>query len=225
MNHQLKVKLNNFSESEAETGIFEAYGNVKWAVDSYREVAVDGAFKKSIARHKSEGTMPKMLWNHNSDIVIGKWLDMEEDEHGLKVKGQLALNTQRGRETYELLKMGALDALSIGFTAPKESYGAKDNVTYLEEIDLFEVSVVTFPANKQSTVTSVKSEEIEQLNTNDEKNTVEQVETSPETQPEVSEQSEQVQEPVIQEKSFSEIFAEAKIKATISLISKKIALK
>lgn len=217
MNHQLRVKLNNFSESEE--GVFEAYGNVKWVVDSYREVAVDGAFKKSIARHKSEGTMPKMLWNHNSDIVIGKWLDMEEDEHGLKVKGQLALNTQRGRETYELLKMGALDALSIGFTAPKESYGAKDDVTYLEEIDLYEVSVVTFPANKESTITSIKSEEVAEnttLNTQEEQET--EQETSPETQPEVSEET----TPVIQQKSFAEIFAEAKIKATISLISKKI---
>ncbi|WP_339009437.1 HK97 family phage prohead protease [Aeromonas popoffii] len=220
MNHQLRVKLNNFTESEQETGVFEAYGNVKWVVDSYREVAVDGAFKKSIARHKSEGTMPKMLWNHNPDIVIGKWLEMEEDDHGLKVKGQLALNTQRGRETYELLKMGALDALSIGFTAPKESYGAKDDVTYLEEIDLYEVSVVTFPANKQSTVTSVKSEEIEELNTSEEEQE-QPAETSPETQPEVSEQTEIV-EPVIHQKSFAEIFADAKIKATISLISKKI---
>lgn len=220
MNHQLRVKLNNFTESEQETGVFEAYGNVKWVVDSYREVAVDGAFKKSITRHKSEGTMPKMLWNHNPDIVIGKWLEMEEDDHGLKVKGQLALNTQRGRETYELLKMGALDALSIGFTAPKESYGAKDDVTYLEEIDLYEVSVVTFPANKQSTVTSVKSEEIEELNTSEEEQE-QPAETSPETQPEVSEQTEIV-EPVIHQKSFAEIFADAKIKATISLISKKI---
>ncbi|QWL58216.1 HK97 family phage prohead protease [Aeromonas jandaei] len=216
MNHQLRVKLNSFSESEE--GVFEAYGNVKWVVDSYREVAVDGAFKKSIARHKSEGTMPKMLWNHNPDIVIGKWIDMEEDEIGLKVKGQLALNTQKGRETYELLKMGALDSLSIGFTAPKESYGAKDNVTYLEEIDLYEVSVVTFPANKESIVTSIKSEEVaESVELNTEEQETEQ-ETSPETQPEVSEEI----EPVIQQKSFAEIFADAKIKATISLISKKI---
>lgn len=219
MNHQLRVKLNNFTESDQETGVFEAYGNVKWVVDSYREVAVDGAFKKSIARHKSEGTMPKMLWNHNPDVVIGKWLDMEEDDIGLKVKGQLALNTQKGRETYELLKMGALDSLSIGFTAPKESYGSKDNVTYLEEIDLYEVSVVTFPANKESTVTSIKSEEVVEtdvLNTQEEQ--TQEQETSPETQPEVSEEI----EPAIHQKSFAEIFAEAKIKATISLISKKI---
>ena len=142
---------------------------------------VNNAFKKSIARHKSEGTMPKMLWNHNPDIVIGKWIDMEEDEIGLKVKGQLALNTQKGRETYELLKMGALDSLSIGFTAPKESYGAKDNVTYLEEIDLYEVSVVTFPANKESIVTSIKSEEVaESVELNTEEQETEQ-ETSPET--------------------------------------------
>ncbi|MGL6606609.1 HK97 family phage prohead protease [Aeromonas hydrophila] len=215
---QLEFKLNNFA-AEQEEGRFTAYGNVFDVIDSYRDVTMKGAFRKSIQQHKAAGTSPRMLWNHNPDEVIGKWESFVEDEHGLKMEGVLALGTQRGRETYELLKMGALDSLSIGYVVTKEKFDSVKKLNYLEELDLFEVSVVTFPANKESVVTDVKSEQeevenTEQLNTDVEETNVE-TESTPETQPVEQEESQQEQH-----KSDAELFEEAKRAALISILLK-----
>jgi hypothetical protein len=95
-------------------------------------------------------------------MPIGVFDEIKEDEHGLKVKGRLALKTQAGAEAYELLKMGALDGLSIGFKANPDqvSYDRRANKRIIKEVDLMEVSLVTFPMNPQATVRSVKGEEI-----------------------------------------------------------------
>ena len=83
---------------------------------------------------------------------------MREDENGLFVKGQLAMGTQKGREVYELMKLGALDAMSIGFKAdPKsQSYDERKRRRYLKDVDLMEVSLVTFPMNDRAIVHQVK---------------------------------------------------------------------
>ena len=95
-------------------------------------------------------------------MPIGVFTSIKEDEHGLKVKGQLAMNVQAGKEAYELLKMGALDGLSIGFRVnPKKvSYEKRTNKRIIEELDLMEISLVTFPMNPQATIRSVKGQEI-----------------------------------------------------------------
>ncbi|CAJ1855320.1 hypothetical protein HLBENOHH_02468 [Aeromonas dhakensis] len=214
----LEFKLNNFA-ADQEEGRFTAYGNVFDVIDSYRDVTLKGAFRKSIQEHKAAGTSPKMLWNHNPDEVIGKWVSFSEDEHGLKMEGVLALGTQRGRETYELLKMGALDSLSIGYVVTKEKFDSVKKVNYLEEVDLFEVSVVTFPANKQSVVTDVKSDEpenLEQLNTDVKEESNVEPELTPETQPVEQEESQQVEH----QKSEAEQFEDAKRNALISVLLK-----
>lgn len=155
------LKIKSFNETDSEQGLFEAYANVKWHKDKAHDVTIDGAFIKSIEQCKLDGRMPKMLLQHDYKQVIGVWLDMKEDEHGLRVVGKLCLDTQLGRETYELMKMGALDALSIGYIVNKESYDSKTGTNYLEEIDLKEISIVTFPCNTESLVDSVKQEEAE----------------------------------------------------------------
>ena len=83
---------------------------------------------------------------------------MKEDERGLYVKGQLAMGTQKGKEVYELMKMGALDAMSIGFKAdPKsQSYDERRRRRFLRDVDLMEVSLVTFPMNDKAIVHQVK---------------------------------------------------------------------
>ena len=119
-----------------------------------------GAFTKSLKRRKPQNV--KLLYQHKSDMPIGVFDEIKEDNHGLVVKGRLALKTQAGAEAYELLKMGALDGLSIGFKVnPKEvSYDKRGNKRIIKEVDLMEVSLVTFPMNPQATVRSVKGEEI-----------------------------------------------------------------
>lgn len=145
-------------EATAE-GVLKGYGSVFNVVDSYREVVLPGAFAKTLAAHKEKGTMPAMLWQHNSREPIGVWTSMAEDGTGLIVEGQLAMNTARGKEAFELLKMGALRGLSIGFSVDTQDI-KKDpdkNIWMLGAVDLWEVSVVTFPANEAANVEQVRS--------------------------------------------------------------------
>ena len=120
----------------------------------------NGAFTKSLARTGPKGV--KLLYQHKSDMPIGVFEEIEEDGKGLKVKGRLALGTQAGREAYELMKMGALDGLSIGFrVSPKgQEYDGKSKKRFIKEVDLMEISLVTFPMNPKARVRSVKGEEV-----------------------------------------------------------------
>ena len=141
-------------------GSVEGYGSVFGVRDNYDDVIAKGAFVDSLAAHKSEGTMPAMLWQHDSSQPIGVWSEMIEDENGLRIKGMLALGTTRGKEAHELLKMGALNGLSIGFMSKQWAYDQKTEVRTLTEIELWEVSLVTFPANEKARITGVKSADV-----------------------------------------------------------------
>ncbi|MCH7909417.1 MAG: HK97 family phage prohead protease [Candidatus Hydrogenedentes bacterium] len=88
---------------------------------------------------------------------IGVWTDIKETKDALEMTGQLALKTQRGSETHELLKLGALDGLSIGFQTVKSETDEETDVRTLTEINLWEVSVVTFPAAHNARISTVKS--------------------------------------------------------------------
>ena len=138
-------------------GTVEGYGSVFGVRDNYDDVIAKGAFIQSLKDHKAAGTMPAMLWQHDADKPIGVWTDMVEDEKGLRIKGQLAMETVKGKEAHALLKMGALNGLSIGFMSKEWSYDRETEVRTLTAIDLWEVSLVTFPANEKARVTNVKS--------------------------------------------------------------------
>jgi HK97 family phage prohead protease len=98
-----------------------------------------------------------MLWMHDPGFPIGLWLSIREDENGLAVEGRLALRTQKGAEAYELLKMGALTGLSIGYRVISSQIDTKRKVRVLTDVDLFEISLVTFPANEAARINDVKS--------------------------------------------------------------------
>ena len=138
-------------------GTVEGYGSVFGVRDNYDDVIAKGAFVQSLKDHKAAGTMPAMLWQHDADKPIGVWTEMVEDEKGLRIKGQLAMETVKGKEAHALLKMGALNGLSIGFMSKEWSYDRETEVRTLTAIDLWEVSLVTFPANEKARVTNVKS--------------------------------------------------------------------
>lgn len=140
-----------------DDGTFEGYGSVFGVKDSYDEIVEQGAFAESLAAHKSKGTMPALLWQHRSGEPIGVYTDMEEDSIGLKVSGRLALKTARGAEAYELLKMKAISGLSIGFMTREDAYDKVTRIRTLKKVDLWEVSLVTFPANDASRVQGVKN--------------------------------------------------------------------
>lgn len=151
-------------KSISDTGTFEGYGSVFGVKDSYDEIVAPGAFADSLAAHKQAGTMPALLWQHRSGEPIGIYTSMSEDNIGLKVSGQLAIKTARGAEAYELLKMKAISGLSIGFVPREDSYDKLTGITTLKKVDLWETSLVTFPANDAARVQGVKSiETIEDL--------------------------------------------------------------
>lgn len=136
----------------ASDGTFEGYGSIFGNVDSYSDIVLPGAFAASIV----ENGKPKMLWQHRSDMPIGVFTECREDSRGLYVKGQLALGVQAGAEAYELLKLGALDGMSIGYATEDYSMDEVQRVRKLKKVRLYEVSLVTFPANAAATVTGVK---------------------------------------------------------------------
>ena len=138
-------------------GTVEGYGSVFDVKDSYADVIQKGAFDKSIKEHKSAKSMPAMLWQHDAGQPIGIWTEMSEDDNGLMLKGKLAMDTVKGKEAHALLKMGAINGLSIGFMTKQYKYDEKTEIRTLTEVELWEVSLVTFPANTKARVTQVKS--------------------------------------------------------------------
>ena len=143
----------------ASTGVVEGYGSTFGGPpDVYNDIIAAGAFGKSLAAHRQAGTMPVMLWAHRPDSLVGRWTDAVEDAKGLKLRGQLNLDTQAGRDALAHLKAGDLSGLSIGFRVPKGGREFnKDGTVTLKEIDLWEVSLVAIPANTRARVTGVKS--------------------------------------------------------------------
>lgn len=147
-----------------EDGTFEGYGSVFGVVDTYKEVVASGAFSESLSALKSQGRMPALLWQHRAGEPIGVYTEMHEDSIGLHVKGRLAMKTARGAEAHELLKMKALSGLSIGFVTREDSYDKVAGIRTLKKLDLWEVSLVTFPANDAARISAVKTiESIESL--------------------------------------------------------------
>ena len=136
----------------SEDGLFSGYGSVLGVIDSYKEVVAPGAFAESLSQRT-----PALLWQHRSGEPIGVYSALREDQTGLYVEGKLALKTARGAEAYELLKMGAISGLSIGFMTREDSYDRVTDVRTLKKVDLWEVSLVTFPANDAARVSGVKS--------------------------------------------------------------------
>lgn len=135
-----------------EDGTFTGYGSVFGVKDGYDEIVVAGAFTESLA-----SKMPSLLWQHRSGEPIGVYTEAKEDSVGLALTGKLALKTARGAEAYELLKMGAITGLSIGFVTREDSYDKVTGIRTLKKVDLWEVSLVTFPANDAARVTGVKT--------------------------------------------------------------------
>ena len=140
-----------------DDGTIEGYGSVFGVVDDWGDIMAPGSFTATLAAHKAAGTMPAMLWQHRDSEPIGVWTDMVEDSRGLRVKGRLVLESTRGKEAHALLKAGAINGLSIGFIAQKWSWDNTTDIRTLQAVDLWEVSPVTFPANGQARVDSVKA--------------------------------------------------------------------
>lgn len=119
--------------------------------DSWGDVVAKGAFATSLAKRKT-----KLLWQHDMGEPIGKQLDLREDDTGLFGRWSL-VPTDAGTKAHQLLLAELVDALSIGFITTQAEY-RDDGVRVLKEVELYEVSLVTIPANPNAVVTSYKSD-------------------------------------------------------------------
>lgn len=146
-------------ELDDKSGIFTGYASTFGGVDSYGDTVARGAFNDSLKEHERKGTKVAMLWQHDVRAPIGVWNSIKEDNQGLKVVGRLALEVAKAREARDLMKLGALQGLSIGFRT-EEASAIKGGRRLLRKIKLFEVSLVTFPADQSARVLSVNAADV-----------------------------------------------------------------
>jgi len=137
-----------------DNGYFSGYASVFDVADNDRDVMEQGAFAASLANHKPV----KLLWQHDMSEPIGTIHTLREDARGLYIEGKLLLDVQRAREAHSLLKEGALEGLSIGYRVKEYSLNPDTGMRHLHEVELMEVSLVTFPANEEATVVQVKGD-------------------------------------------------------------------
>lgn len=138
----------------AEAGVFEGYASLFDVVDLSKDMVLPGAFSASLERRGTQGI--RLLWQHDPAEPIGLWLKIAEDRRGLYVRGRLNPGVARAREVLALLREGAVDGLSIGFRSERSRKDPRSGVRRLERIDLWEISLVTFPMLPQARVRAVK---------------------------------------------------------------------
>lgn len=154
-------KTLNFSDADikmaGESGRFSGYAS-KWnGVDSYGDTILKGAFSHTL----SVNGMPKMFFNHNWDMPVGKWLVAKEDDVGLFVEGELTPNLSLAGDVHAAMKHGTLDGLSIGGYLKKGDYDETEDGRQIRSWSaLMEVSAVVFPADGKARIESVKSEDL-----------------------------------------------------------------
>ncbi|MEY8828057.1 HK97 family phage prohead protease [Sedimentitalea sp. XS_ASV28] len=142
----LEHKFARFGDalSVSDGAVIEGYASLFGQVDQGGDVVQKGAYEASIHALAATGRRVKMLWQHDPAQPIGVWDEVREDGRGLWVKGRLLESTQKGREAAALIEAGAIDGLSIGYRTTKAGKTDKGQ-RLLTELELWEVSLVTFP--------------------------------------------------------------------------------
>ncbi|MEM6375466.1 MAG: HK97 family phage prohead protease [Pseudomonadota bacterium] len=143
---ELERKFCRFDEGLSVTDgvVIEGYASRFGDVDRGGDVVERGAYKACLERLKAEGRQVKMLWQHDPTEPIGVWDEVREDATGLYVKGRLLDGVARAREAATLIAEKAIDGLSIGYRTLRASKNDKGQ-RLLKELELWEVSLVTFP--------------------------------------------------------------------------------
>jgi HK97 family phage prohead protease len=146
MDNVLEHKFVRFGgELEVTEGSrIEGYASLFGAADQGGDIVGKGAYARSLATFARDGRKVKMLWQHDPTQPIGVWDEVTEDGRGLWVKGRILESTQKGREATALIEAGAIDGLSIGYRTVKAAKNDKGQ-RLLTELELWEVSLVTFP--------------------------------------------------------------------------------
>lgn len=154
--HRPDASLNPAPVSAKRAGrlVISGYASLFNKADAAGDVIRPGAFRKTLGRRRQEPGRGgiAMLWQHDPSRPIGVWTHMAEDRHGLRVVGELLPSVALSREAAHLVASGALTGLSIGFRAVRALKSAASRTRTLIEIDLWEVSLVTFPQMEEARV-------------------------------------------------------------------------
>lgn len=165
--HQTELQRCNLKFQQQSTinadddRIFSGYASVFGGIDSFGDTIMKGAFADTIkAIEDGEQRMPLMLYGHSSQNVVGRWLEIREDENGLLVTGELTPNHTLANDVYASMKHGAIDGMSIGFMiAPDGAEELENGGRRITKIQLVEISIVGFPADDAARVAQVKMQD------------------------------------------------------------------
>lgn len=168
----MENKVSNQDKLEKKCSIFEiksldkigkfcGYASVFNIEDSYKDTIVVGAFSNTL-KTKNVKSDIKLLWQHDQTKPIGYFNIIKEDSIGLYVEGQIMLDIQQGLEAYNLIKNKSVNGLSIGYSVKKSDFNKIKKSRILKEVELFEISIVTFPANEYANITFCKSKNLEE---------------------------------------------------------------
>lgn len=135
-------------------GAIEGYASLFGEVDQARDMVMPGAFAQTL---KARGLRKiPMLFQHDPSEPVGVWLDIAEDWRGLRARGRLIPDVMRAKELLSLIKAGAIDGLSIGYRTVRGQIDPRSRVRRLYQVDLWEISIVTFPLLNGARVSAVK---------------------------------------------------------------------
>ena len=160
---ELERKFMQFDEvAKVDGGVeIKGYASFFGDVDQGNDVVQKGAYAASLTALKNASRSVKMLWQHDPAQPIGVWDVVQEDAKGLFVKGRILQSVEKGREAIALIDAGAIDGLSIGYRTVKSSKNTKGQ-RLLQELELWEVSLVTFPMLPSARV-GAKADELHPL--------------------------------------------------------------
>ena len=136
------TKINIETKSIDETGMFAGYASMFNVVDSMGDAILPGAFRETLKENQSI----KLLWQHDATQPIGIITKISEDIKGLYIEGKIMTDLSKGKEAFDLMSLGVIDSLSIGFQV--EDFFYANSIRFIKKLKLWEVSVVTFPANQ-----------------------------------------------------------------------------
>ncbi len=153
MREQRQVSVPLEIKSIEPDGRFAGYASVFDMTDNQRDRVLRGAFRETLKGRVRE---VKLLWQHEQSEPIGYFSEMFEDVHGLYVEGRLLMDVSKAREAYALMKEGVVSGLSIGYSPLRYTIDPDSGVRLLHKVALWEVSLVTFPANDASRISVVK---------------------------------------------------------------------
>lgn len=134
---------------------FAGYASIFHEADTGRDVVMPGAFSRALAQQGGSGV--PLLWQHEAREPIGRIERMSVDNRGLRVIGLIALGTRRGRDAAALLQAQALTGLSIGYRVRRADVDKKRRLRRLLDVELIEISLVTFPMQPRARVLGVET--------------------------------------------------------------------